>query len=60
MQRGVAERFGLLSYLGYVLLHPFEEETLIEEADIEVPVLAQLLAGQEAKEADAIVEVYKH
>lgn len=47
------------SELAYVLLHPVQRLSLIEEARIQVAVLPDILACQEAKGADAVVEVNK-
>lgn len=39
-----------------MLLHPLQEEALVEEPGVEVAVAAHVLAGEEAKEADTVVE----
>lgn len=44
-------------YLVDMLLYPFEEEPLIEQSNIEVPVVANLLAGEKAPKSDPVVEV---
>ncbi len=47
------------TYLADVFLHPLQELPLIQEASIQRTVLANLGAGQEAEDADAVVEVDK-
>lgn len=48
------------TYLGDVFLDPFEEEALVKQADVQVPVLSHLLVGEEPPDSDAVVEVDKN
>lgn len=47
-----------LAYLGNVILHPFEQLPLIQQASIEVSILLDLRTRQETESAHAVVEVH--
>lgn len=40
-----------------MLLHPFEQQSLVKKADVKVAIIANLLTGEKAPETDAVVEV---
>lgn len=42
-----------------MFLHPSQEETLVQEAAVQVPMPSHLLAGEETPQADAVVKVDK-
>lgn len=45
------------SYLGNIFLNPFKQSKLVTQAVIQVPVLLNSLASEEAVYANAVVEV---
>lgn len=47
------------TYLGDMLLDPFEEESLVKEADVQVSVLSHPLIGEETPDSDPVVKVDK-
>ena len=42
-----------------MISNPFQGPTLVEEPDVEISVVANLVAGKETKQADSVVEIYK-
>ena len=45
------------THLGNMRLHPVQEKSLIEQADIEVAILTDLFSCQKAKETNSVVEI---